>query len=1184
MIDYCANIRGKLAQLVTEVWLDSRPNLHAINIHAENFFRSFLNTLYGWKLVNANAAKANAAGVDLVYRANHMADSIVVQVSSSCDHEKLQSSLKKAAKDYPGAEFWFVAIQNSCPNYRKSFECCGLQFDPDTQILSMDRLYDDVVKKADIYRQKELSDLVDAYFTGIRQQEQWDLRPLGQEVGRSAFEYNMTDAAGNPAAPFVGRDAELEQLLRFVQDEEERPFRWWAVTAPGGAGKTRLAFELQNALLRAGGWDVAALHPSLLQREDLKLSELSNAYPGRTLLIADYVQQYTEELHGLLAQLSAPNLRRQSPLRLLLLERNVKDENGRYLWLEQIHRYDRRIQESCLPRKPLELEPLRPRQPEEEDPLLRLIRDFAKTLCAAGAKAERLLPLAAGWEKKVRDQLNSVDPELVRPLYAMMLTDAWLHNPDAPSWGPETLLDRITEREWDLAERELWPYREPLTPNQRDACRLLLALSTLLSVGGDTPLAQLEELLPWDWALLARAAEAHAAELDNREGAAPAAVLLTRAGLAYNGKAQPLRPDILGEFFVLRRLEEAPEKQRADFYDAALSKPAAAELFFTRALTDHPKLTVEELGRLAEEAEDCPPARALALTLLTQALFRASRRADQRRAIADLMERYLLRTGDGPEGLDPAWAEALLGASRVREALGAYGQALAACETALALRRESAAPEALAAALDQWSNINRLLARYPEAERAALEAISLREAAQREGEPPSAALGVSWCRLGALYLSLARYPEAMEAQRGALALLERDAENRGGEIAEVRSQIAAIHRERAEYKEALAQLEKALELRTRKYGADAPEVADTQNEFGLVYSDLGDYEKEGEAYGTALRIREAVLGKEHPETAKSLHNLGFVYQQKGLYKAALAYYQQALSILERVLGPAHPDTATGWYNLGCLYFDLGDRRAAREFLEKARRVKETVFGPAHPDTAEIWRRLGNISRAEGDYKRALDYGEKARRVTESIFGPQHLSTAVVLGDLAVTYLYKRDYITALDCGEKSRQIMETVLGPEHPNTAASWGNLATVYYKMKKYKPAMEYCEKARRVYEAVLGPEHPETATCWHNLGRLYLDWGRPAEAVFWLKKALAVREKVLPPEHPDTQSTRDWLRQAELDLRVQEGLAAGKDTPWQLAPLDGTAARLAAAARQEAQTKKPAAPAAKGKHRKKQ
>ena len=115
MIDYCANIRGKLAQLLTEVWLDSKPNLHAINIHAENFFRSFLNILYGWQLVNANAAKANAAGIDLVYRGDHMADSIVVQVSSSCDHEKLQSSLKKAAKDLKAVACDSIRIPGSSP-------------------------------------------------------------------------------------------------------------------------------------------------------------------------------------------------------------------------------------------------------------------------------------------------------------------------------------------------------------------------------------------------------------------------------------------------------------------------------------------------------------------------------------------------------------------------------------------------------------------------------------------------------------------------------------------------------------------------------------------------------------------------------------------------------------------------------------------------------------------------------------------------------------------------------------------------------------------------------------------------------------------------------------------------------------------------------------------------------------
>ena len=42
-------------------------NLHDNNVHAENFFRDFLNTLKGWNLINANAFAFNEPGVDLVY-------------------------------------------------------------------------------------------------------------------------------------------------------------------------------------------------------------------------------------------------------------------------------------------------------------------------------------------------------------------------------------------------------------------------------------------------------------------------------------------------------------------------------------------------------------------------------------------------------------------------------------------------------------------------------------------------------------------------------------------------------------------------------------------------------------------------------------------------------------------------------------------------------------------------------------------------------------------------------------------------------------------------------------------------------------------------------------------------------------------------------------------------------------
>lgn len=45
---------------------------------------------------------------------------------------------------------------------------------------------------------------------------------------------------------FVGRDKEMKLLQGFVVDE--RPLLWWAITGPGGVGKSRLAYEFVNEL------------------------------------------------------------------------------------------------------------------------------------------------------------------------------------------------------------------------------------------------------------------------------------------------------------------------------------------------------------------------------------------------------------------------------------------------------------------------------------------------------------------------------------------------------------------------------------------------------------------------------------------------------------------------------------------------------------------------------------------------------------------------------------------------------------------------------------------------------------------------------------------------------------------------------------------------------------------------
>ena len=46
-----------LAIIVTRVRLSNKLNLTDINIVAEDFFKSFINTIYGYDLQNANAIR-----------------------------------------------------------------------------------------------------------------------------------------------------------------------------------------------------------------------------------------------------------------------------------------------------------------------------------------------------------------------------------------------------------------------------------------------------------------------------------------------------------------------------------------------------------------------------------------------------------------------------------------------------------------------------------------------------------------------------------------------------------------------------------------------------------------------------------------------------------------------------------------------------------------------------------------------------------------------------------------------------------------------------------------------------------------------------------------------------------------------------------------------------------------------
>ncbi len=224
---------------------------------------------------------------------------------------------------------------------------------------------------------------------------------------------------------FVGRERELAQLQKFCQDP--RQISWWAVTGPGGIGKSRLIYEFTN-VQKANGWKVCWLKYS-------DYDNLSHWTPpvDRCIIVADDIQAHLQKIGNWIVSVSACS--RSEKLRIILLERDGKDLNSAK-WAELLQSdspYDDTISSRCYCSNFLDLAPL------SDDNLKAIMTDFAK----ASAK-----PLVnSGHAERLLQTLKKIDGELQRPIYALAITDAWCSGKDPTRWNKEQVLDTLLTHE-----------------------------------------------------------------------------------------------------------------------------------------------------------------------------------------------------------------------------------------------------------------------------------------------------------------------------------------------------------------------------------------------------------------------------------------------------------------------------------------------------------------------------------------------------------------------------------------------------------------------------------------------------------------------------------------------------------------------------------------------------------------
>ena len=132
-------IEEKLSFLAYRIEVRGAFNLLDLHVHSENFYRDFLNLLYGYELVNLNTNQANVTAIDLVDEKNKL----IVQVSATKTKRKINHSLAGIdSGKYKDFTFKFVLIARDANGLRAaSFDVPQrIQFDPKSGIYDVTSL------------------------------------------------------------------------------------------------------------------------------------------------------------------------------------------------------------------------------------------------------------------------------------------------------------------------------------------------------------------------------------------------------------------------------------------------------------------------------------------------------------------------------------------------------------------------------------------------------------------------------------------------------------------------------------------------------------------------------------------------------------------------------------------------------------------------------------------------------------------------------------------------------------------------------------------------------------------------------------------------------------------------------------------------------------------------------------
>jgi tetratricopeptide (TPR) repeat protein len=260
-------------------------------------------------------------------------------------------------------------------------------------------------------------------------------------------------------------------------------------------------------------------------------------------------------------------------------------------------------------------------------------------------------------------------------------------------------------------------------------------------------------------------------------------------------------------------------------------------------------------------------------------------------------------------------ARALTGLGDAHRRSGRYPQATQTLQRACQLLEEAVEmqPELLAAALTTLAITHKEVGEFERAQQLYARVEQIRE----EAGASDGQLADLHHNLAGLAYARQRYPQAERHARQAVSLRHAtgaDAASLAADRAILAAALAALDN----VDEARLQLDQALAACKAARPPRHYEIAVQLHNLAAVDQACGHPQRSEQLYRQALAIKEDLLGPDHPEVALIANNLGTLLHQQHRPAEAADLFRRALTIAEQSYPPGHPTTTGILRNLDAL--------------------------------------------------------------------------------------------------------------------------------------------------------------------------------------------------------------------------------------------------------------------------